>query len=114
MKFFNRKTACGAGHTHASKAEASRCNTLHWRQDAGEITALRHEPSFTFIINEREVKMRNGHVMRYTGDFTYIEDNRQVVEEVKGKNGFMSRDVPIKLALMGACYPDIEVRVVKL
>jgi hypothetical protein len=111
-RFFARKTACNSGHTHASAAEAKRCNDLHLLQAAGQIVGLRHEPRFTFAIDGREVKMRNGQVMRYTGDFTYIENNRQVVEEVKAKNGFMTRDVPVKLALMAAIYPDIEVRVV--
>lgn len=111
-RFFARKTACNNGHTHASAAEAKRCNDLHVKQAAGLIVGLRWEPRFTFAINGREVKMRNGQVMRYTGDFTYIEGNRQVVEEVKAKNGFMTRDVPVKLALMAAIYPDIEVRVV--
>jgi len=112
-KFFARKTHCNNGHTHASAVEARRCNDLHVRQSAGEIISLRTEPRFTFIINGREVKMRNGQVMRYTGDFTYIEGNRQVVEEVKARNGWMSRDVPVKLALMAACYPDIDLRIVK-
>ena len=111
--FFARKTPCKHGHSHASAAEAKRCNDLHLRMAAGEIVSLRTEPRFTFIVNGREVKMRNGQVMRYTGDFTYIEGNRQVVEEVKARNGWMSRDVPIKLALMAACFPDIDLRVVK-
>ncbi len=112
-RFFARKTPCKHGHSHASAAEAKRCNDLHLRMAAGEIVSLRTEPRFTFIVNGREVKMRNGQVMRYTGDFTYIEGNRQVVEEVKARNGWMSRDVPIKLALMAACFPDIDLRVVK-
>lgn len=112
-RFFARKTPCNNGHSHASAAEAKRCNDLHLRMAAGEIVSLRTEPRFTFTVNGREVKMRNGQVMRYTGDFTYIEGNRQVVEEVKARNGWMSRDVPIKLALMAACFPDIDLRVVK-
>lgn len=111
-RFFARKTACNNGHTHASAVEAQRCNDLHLLQAAGQIVGLRHEPRFTFAVNGREVKMRNGQVMRYTGDFTYVENNRQVVEEVKAKNGWMTRDVPVKLALMAAFYPDIDVRVV--
>lgn len=111
-RFFARKTPCNAGHTHASGAEAKRCNDLHIMQAAGKIVGLKHEPRFYFNVNGRDVKMRNGQVLRYTGDFTYVEAGQQVVEEVKAKNGFMSRDVPVKLALMGACYPDVQVRVV--
>lgn len=111
-QFFAKKTACQSGHTHASKAEAMRCNNLRLRERAGEITALRTEPRFYFNVNGVDIKMRNGHVLRYTGDFTYIEGNRQIVEEVKARNGFMTRDVPIKLALMAVLFPDVEVRVV--
>lgn len=111
-RFFAKKTACNSGHTHASKAEAVRCNNLCLLERAGQIKALRTEPRFYFNINGQDVKMRNGQVLRYTGDFTYIEGNRQIVEEVKARNGFMTRDVPIKLALMAVLYPDVEVRVV--
>lgn len=113
MRYFNKKTACRSGHTHASGKEAKRCDALQERVIAGEIVSLRPEPVFTFHLNGTEIKMRNGQAMRYTGDFTYIEGNQQIVEEVKAKNGHMSRDVPVKLALMKAFYPDIVVRVLK-
>lgn len=112
MKYRARKTACAQGHSHASKKEAKRCDLLHVRQMAGEIVGLRVEPRFYFMVDGDYLKARNGHKIRYTGDFTYIEGNKQIVEDVKASNGHMSRDVPIKLALMARCYPDIEVRVV--
>ena len=112
-RFFARKTACNNGHTHASTVEAKRCNELHLLQAAGAIKALRIEPRFTFFVDGKEIKMRNGQAMRYTGDFTYLEGNCQVVEEVKARNGWMGRDVPIKLALMAAFYPAIDLRIVK-
>lgn len=111
-RFFAKKTPCDHGHTHPSKVEAARCHALHLLQSAGRIVGLRYEPRFYFSINGQDVKMRNGHVLHYTGDFTYVENGRQVVEEVKARNGFMCRDVPVKLALMRACYPDIDVRIV--
>lgn len=112
-KYFARKTPCNFGHTHASATEARRCGELHLLQREGEISGLKVEPRFHFTINGRDVKMRNGHTLRYTGDFAYVEAEQQVVEEVKAKNGFMSRDVPIKLALMAVCFPDVELRIVK-
>jgi hypothetical protein len=81
-------------------------------QRAGEIVGLKVEPCFHFIVDGEYLKARNGHKIRYTGDFTYIQNQRQIVEDVKASNGHMSRDVPIKFALMARCYPDIEVRVV--
>lgn len=112
-RFFARKTPCKHGHSHASAAEAKRCNDLHLRMAAGEIVSLRTEPRFTFIVNGREVKMRNGQVARVTFDFTYIENGKQVVEEVKAKNGWMARDVPLRIAFFQAIWPDIELRIIK-
>ena len=112
-RHFARKTPCNHGHTHDSKAEAVRCNLLHLKQRAGEIIGLKVSPRFYFNVNGREVKMRNGQVARYTGDFTYIENGKQIVEDVKAKNGFVERDVPLRMAIFQACYPDIVLRVVK-
>jgi hypothetical protein len=111
-RYFARKTVCKQGCTHASKREAGRCDELHTLQAAGEIVGLRVEPRFTFIVNGREVKMRNGQVMKFTPDFTYIEAGKQVVEDVKPKNGWMSRDVPVKIALFKAFWPEIDLRIV--
>ena len=108
-----RKTPCNAGHVHDSRAEAKRCNDLHLLVLAGKIVGLRVFPRFYFRIDGREVKMGNGHVARYTGDFTYIEGNRQIVEDVKPKGGLVERDWPLRSAIFRACYPDIELRVVK-
>ena len=112
-RHFARKTVCNAGHTHYSKAEAKRCDDLHLLQSAGKIVGLKVSPRFYFSIDGREIKMGNGQVARYTGDFTYIEGNRQVVEDVKAKNGFVERDVPLRMAIFRACYPDIELRIVR-
>lgn len=111
-RYFARKTVCQQGCTHASKREAGRCDELHVRQTAGEIVGLRVQPVFHFIVDGDYLKARNGHRIRYTADFTYVENRKQVVEDVKASNGFMERDVPIKFALMARCYPDIEVRIV--
>jgi Protein of unknown function (DUF1064) len=108
-----RKTVCNAGHTHDSKAEAARCNDLHLLQRAGKIIGLKVAPRFHFNIAGKDVKMANGQVARYTGDFTYIEGNRQVVEDVKPRGGLVERDVPLRLAIFRALYPDIELRIVK-
>lgn len=111
-RYFARKTVCKQGCTHASKREAARCDELHLLQGAGEIVGLRVQPVFHFIVDGDYLKARNGHRIRYTADFTYVEARKQVVEDVKAKNGHMERDVPIKFALMARCYPDIELRVV--
>jgi Protein of unknown function (DUF1064) len=107
------KTECAAGHTHDSRAEAKRCSDLHVLLRAGRIAGLNVSPRFYFEINGQPIKMSNGHIARYTGDFTYIEGNRQVVEDVKPSGGLMERDFPLRFALVKALYPDIDFRVVK-
>lgn len=112
MTYFARKTPCQHGHTHASAKEAKRCNDLHLRQRAGEISGLTFEPSYTFTINGAKVKMANGHDMKFTPDFSYIENGRKIVEDVKAANAHMARDVPVKLALARHLWPEVDWRVV--
>ena len=108
-----KKAVCGAGHKHDSMAEAKRCSDLHLLLRAGKIAGLNVNPRFYFEINGQPIKMANGHVARYTGDFTYIEGNRQVVEDVKPSGGLVERDFPLRFALAKALFPNIEFRVVK-
>ncbi len=111
-KFGNRKTACNAGHNHASAKEARRCNDLHLLQRAGQIVGLKCEPRFYFHANGRDVKMRNGAVASYRPDFTYIENGKQIAEDVKGGKATITEASALRMALFRACYPDIELRLV--
>jgi len=81
-------------------------------QKAGEISDLSVSPLFRFVLPDgRAIRMKNGHVARYTGDFQYMEDGRQIVEDFKG---FIARDFPLRRALFEALFPDITLRVVGL
>lgn len=112
--FFAKKSVCTHGHKHDSKAEHKRCDELHAMQSAGLISSLAVSPVFDFRINGTLVKMANGHIMKFTGDFEYLDaDGAMVVEDVKDRNGFMSRDVPVKLALLKHLYPHITWRIYK-
>lgn len=111
MTYFAKKTACASGHQHASRREAKRCDELHLLQRAGKIAGLQVEEKFTFVINGAPVKMANGHDMRFTPDFTYLEGGRKVAEDVKAANKHMARDVPVKLALARHLYPEIIWRI---
>lgn len=115
-RFFAKKTTCAMGHTHDSKAEARRCGELHLLLAAGKITGLVYAPRYEFLVNGTLLTMRNGSTARYTADFSYIEGNRVIVEDVKPSGGGsygQSRDVPLRLALFRHCYPDVELRIVK-
>jgi hypothetical protein len=109
-KYGARSTFCIHGHKHASKREAVRCVELHLLQSAGEISELKVEPKFVFEVNGGPMKMGNGQPAAYKPDFIYKENNRDVVEDVKG---MIVRDFPLRAALFRACFPDIELRVIK-
>ncbi len=112
--WYAKKTPCHSGHTHASAKEAKRCNELHLLQMGGAIVGLQAEPRFTFVIEGRELKMGNGQVARYTADFSYVENGRKVVEEIKPRDAKgISRDFPMRAALFRHLWPEIELRVLK-
>lgn len=111
-RHFARKTPCQHGHTHASKREAARCAELHILLRAGKIDGLAVEPTFYFEIDGAPLLMGNGGKAKFRPDFTYIENGKVVAEDVKPKNGWMSRDVPLRFALFKHLHPEIELRVV--
>jgi len=106
-KYGAKKTICAHHHQHDSKREAAQCDALHLRLYAGEISALVQQPQFWFVINGRQMTHRNGRRVGYQGDFSFIEDNRQVVVDAKG---FAARDWPLRRALFEALFPDWELR----
>lgn len=112
-QYFARKTQCIHGHTHASKREAARCVELHILFQTGQIQALVYEPQYFFEIDGRPLRHANGRRAGYKPDFSYLEGNKVVVEDVKAANGFIERDVPLRMALFRHLNPDIELRVVK-
>lgn len=109
-KYFAKPTTCIHGHKHASKREAVRCVELHILQQAGEIADLEVEPTYHFSVNGTFLKMGNGQKAKYRPDFIYTEKGQEVAEDVKG---FIVRDFPLRAALFRACYPHIDLRVVK-
>jgi len=111
-KFFARKSACNAGHTHASRAEALRCNDLQFLERSGKISGLQVEPKFQFHANGRPIKMGNGAVASYRPDFLYTEAGKQVAEDVKG-GPTQTEAAALRMALFRTCYPEIELRIIK-
>lgn len=113
-KFHAKRSRCNKGHTHASGREARRCNDLHFLQIAGEIAGLEIEPVFRFVIDGRQVKMRNGHVAQYRPDFVYtdIKAGCRVAEDVKS-DATMTEAFALRAALFRHLFPSIELRIVK-
>ncbi len=111
-KYFARKTDCAHGHTHASKREAGRCDTLHAMQAKGGIADLEIEPQFWFAIDGKQLKHGNGHRVGYKADFLYTDliTEERVVEDVKGVS---VRDWPLRKAIFTALNPHLVLREVK-
>lgn len=86
-KYNSRKTIVD-GITFDSKKEAKRYVELKKRLEEGEITDLRLQvpfelvPSFTIEIDGKKRKRRN---IRYIADFVYYENDKKIVEDVKGR-----------------------------
>lgn len=103
MKYGAKRTVCGAGHTHDSKLEAGRCDTLTAMEQSGEITHLVQQPAFPIVINGRPV-------CKVLGDFQYrmADSGLPVVVDVKGMDNPMSR---LKRKLVEAAYPGMVMTV---
>lgn len=90
-KYLARKHECFHGHLHDSKKEAKRCNELQVLEASGNIRSL--ECSVKFELVPAQYKVINGkskcleRAVNYIADFTYYEDGRFVVEDVKGYRG---------------------------
>jgi len=113
-KFSAKRTCCAHGHTHASKAEARRCDTLHLLQRAGSIRGLEQQPKFYFTMPDgRQVRDERNRAIRYTADFRFEELTPRgwspVVEDVKSR-ATMTEAATLRIAFFRAFHPDIELR----
>lgn len=98
-KYNNIKTTVD-GITFASKAEARRYSELILLQRAGEIKGFGIQPSFV---------LTGG--VRYIADFIVCDKNgNKWVEDVKGVE---TQAFKIKKKLWEACYPWLELRLIK-
>jgi len=113
-KWKAKKAYCTSGHKHDSISEAKRCDELHVMLAAGEIEDLIVWPQFWFVINGIQVKHDNGRRLGYKGDFAFIQNGREVVEDVKpASKAVDSRDWPIRKALFKALFPTHDLREIR-
>lgn len=113
-KWKAKKAYCTSGHKHDSISEAKRCDELHVMLAAGEIEDLIVWPQFWFVINGIQVKHDNGRRLGYKGDFAFIQNGREVVEDVKpASKAVDSRDWPIRKALFKALFPAHDLREIR-
>jgi len=108
------KTKCVCGTLHDSKREKKRCDELRFLERRGEIAGLESQPFFPFVINGEVPKMGNGHRMGVHLDFSYVEGDKLVAEDVKGRSKLSdSRDWPLRRALFKHIYKAWELREVR-
>ena len=91
-KYGNIKTTTSDGITHDSIKEANRWCELKLLERAGKIRLLQRQVKFELI-----PKQDGERAVFYIADFTYIEDGKYVVEDVKGKR---TKEYIIKRKLM--------------
>lgn len=75
-KFNNVKT-----NGYASKKEAARAAVLHNLEKIGAISKLKEQVSFELV-----PKQKGERAVNYIADFTYLQDGKEIVEDVKGRS----------------------------
>jgi hypothetical protein len=110
-KYNARRVQCD-GYTFDSQAEAYRYGELVMRVRAGEIVGLKVHPRFELQPAFRR-NGRNVRAITYTADFSYTEDGRCVVEDVKGGVATQTQLFRVKAKMFWYRYPDIEFRVIE-
>lgn len=81
-KYHARKTTVD-GITFDSKREADRYLVLKGMEDDGTIEGLRRQVRYE-LVPAFDVDGRHYRPVYYVADFVYVEDGREVVEDVKG------------------------------
>lgn len=85
-KYRNKKTEIG-GVKFDSKAEASRFVELKRMEEAGLISNLKRQVSFELAPAVKiHGKRRMSPPLRYFADFTYEQDGKTIIEDVKGQD----------------------------
>lgn len=108
-KYRNKKVQIDM-YVFDSIAESRRYKELVLLQRAGKITELRLQPKFLL----QECFRKNGKTYRkieYIADFMYEENNKIIVEDVKGKETEVFK---LKRKLFEHQYPGLELKIIKM
>lgn len=111
-KYHNKKIVID-GIKFDSKLEAERYGQLKMMERAGVIRELELQPSFVLLPSFR----KNGKTWRktvYKADFRYIlcEDDRIIIEDVKGSTSVITDVFRLKQKLFEYKYPDYTISIV--
>lgn len=108
-KYKAKKQPCAHGHVHDSGREAKRCNELHLLLRAGDIESLEQQPRYLFAVNGVAVKGANGHQMRFTPDFRYV-DRHSGATICEDSKGVRTEAYGVRAAFFRALHPDLVLR----
>lgn len=106
-KYYNKKVVID-GIDFDSKAEGSRYKELKLLEKANKISHLKVQPRFLLQDSFR----KNGKIYRkieYVADFSYIENGKKIIEDVKGKETEVFK---IKHKLFEKMYPQLELKII--
>jgi hypothetical protein len=109
-KYNARKTEID-GITFDSLAEGKRYGELKLMYHNGDIDGLQVHP--LYVIWEGVDPKGKKQKIEYEGDFTYIENGAQVVEDVKGGRATQTAMWKLKKKMFVCRYPQIDLRVVE-
>ena len=88
-----------------SKAEHRRFGELMLLARAGQITTPAVHPEYTLSVNGTKIG-------KYKADFFYVENGKDVVEDVKS-SPTMTTASRLRMKVFRACYPNIELRIIR-
>ncbi len=99
------------GYTFDSKAEAREYGNLKLLEAAGAITNLQVHPKYTLLETFHTTEGATVRGIVYEGDFSYLENGREYVIDVKGRQ---TEAFKIKKKLLLKAYPNIRFVIVQV
>ena len=107
-KYRNKKTIVD-GIKFDSIAESRRYRELKLLERQGIIKSLKLQPSFvlqpSFKKNNKTIR-----AITYKADFSYLENNKTIVEDVKG---YATKEFKLKEKMFNYIYKEMELRIIK-
>lgn len=108
-KYRNKKTIID-GIKFDSIAEGRRYKELKLLEKGKYITDLELQPKFELQAKFTNAKGEHVRAITYKADFSYIENGKIIVEDVKG---VITKEFAIKKKLFEYKYKDVEFRLIK-
>lgn len=109
MKYHNKKTMVD-GIKFDSKAEAKRYMELKLLLKAKKIAQLELQPKFELLPKYTNNKGEKIRAIIYKADFSYCQNGKKIVEDVKG---YETKEFKLKKKLLEYKFQDIDFRLVK-